>query len=121
MCDAHPTLMKGSFTVGTATTPPPAPKPQKLLATVGPKRKITLKTAAGGRVKQLTAGPFKITVKDLTKSDNFHLFGAGVNKRTGVRFHGTVTWSVKFRTGKVTYRSDAHKSLAGSFRVLGSA
>ena len=31
---------------------------------------------------------------DLTKADNFHLIAAGVNRKTGVAFRGTATWTV---------------------------
>ena len=116
MCDAHPTLA-GSFTSGTATTPPP-PKPiKKLVAQVGPKRTITVKTSSGARVRSTAAGKYRLTVKDLTRTDNFHLVGRGVNKRTGVKAKGTSIWTVTLRAGKVTYRSDAHKALHGSFTV----
>jgi hypothetical protein len=114
-CDFHPTLLRGSFTAGTVTTPPPV---KKLVAQVGPKATISLKTAAGARVKQLTAGAYSIKVKDLTNSDNFHLTAAGVNKKTGVKFRGTTTWKLNLAAGKGTYRSDAHRRLHGSFLVV---
>jgi len=117
VCDAHPTIMKGSFTAGSVVAPPP-PKPvKKLVAQVGPKRTITVKTSSGGRVKSTAAGKYKLTVKDLSKTDNFHLTGAGVNKKTGVKSKGTSTWNVTLRAGKVTYRSDAHTTLRGTFTV----
>jgi len=117
-CDAHPTQMHGSFTVGTVT-PPPAVK--KLFAQVGPKRAISVKNAAGARVKRVTAGKYSLRVKDLTKSDNFHLTAPGINKKTGVKFRGTVTWKFTLRPGKATYRSDAHRLLRGSFLVVAAA
>jgi plastocyanin len=113
-CDAHPTTMRGSFTAGVVTTPP---LPKKLVAQVGPRRTISLKTPSGARVKQLTAGRYSIRVKDLTKADNFHLVAPGANRRTGVKSRVAATWSVTLRTGSGTYRSDAHKRLHGSFRV----
>ena len=111
-CDAHPTIMKGSFHVGPL---PPAPK--KLSAKVGPKRTISLKSASGAAVKTLKAGAYKISVRDASKSDNFHLVGPGVNKKTGVKFRGAVTWSLKLKAGKHTFRSDAHKKLRRAFMV----
>jgi len=114
-CDAHPTLMRGSFTAGLVATPPP---PKKLVAQVGPKQVISLKTASGGRVKQLTAGRYSIRVKDLTKADNFHLVAPGANRRTAVKSRSTATWNVTLRAGSGTFRSDAHKRLHGSFRVV---
>lgn len=118
ICDAHPTLLRGSFTSGTVVTPPPV---KKLVAQIGPKTTISLKTASGARVKRLTAGAYSIKVKDLTKSDNFHLTAVGVNKKTGVKFRGTRTWKVTFAAGKGTYRSDAHKRLRASFVVVAAS
>jgi plastocyanin len=117
-CDAHPTSMRGSFTSGTVVTPPPV---KKLVAQVGPKRTISLKNASGARVKSLAAGKYKITVKDLTKADNFHLIAPGVNRKTGVAFRGTSTWTVTFRVGAGKYRSDAHRALHGGFTVIATA
>jgi hypothetical protein len=109
LCDAHPTVMRGSFTSGTVTTPPPV---KKLVAQVGPKSAIILKTPAGA---------YSITVKDLTKSDNFHLIAPGVNRKTGVKFRGTTTWKATLRAGKGAYRSDAHQRLRGSFLVVAAS
>lgn len=110
-CDVHAS-MHGSFRVGPAPPPPP-----KLNGQVGPKKTISLKTAAGSSVKALAAGTYKIVVRDSTKTDNFHLLGPGVSKRTGVRSRGTSTWTVTFRAGKYVYRSDAHPKLRKTFTV----
>jgi hypothetical protein len=115
-CDAHPSIMRGSFHVGPL---PPAPK--KLNGKVGPKRTITLKTASGAAVKTLKAGAYKIAIRDATKADNFHLLGPGVNRKTGVKFRGGVTWTLKLKAGKHTFRSDAHKKLRRTFRVTPAA
>jgi hypothetical protein len=114
VCDAHPTVMRGSFTAGTVVAPPPV---KKLTAQVGPKRSIIVKSSSGARVKKLAAGKYKLTVKDLSKVDNFHLSSGGVNRKTGVKTRGTVVWTVTFRAGKVAYRSDAHRLLRGAFVV----
>jgi len=114
-CDLHPTSMRGSFTAGLVTIPP---APKKLVAQVGPKQSISLKTASGARVKQLTAGRYSIRVKDLTKADNFHLVAPGANRRTAVKSRSTATWNVTLRAGSGTFRSDAHRRLHGSFRVI---
>jgi plastocyanin len=118
LCDAHPTSMLGSFTSGTVVAPPPV---KKLVAQVGPKRTISIKTASGARVKSLAAGKYKITVKDLTKADNFHLIAPGVNRKTGVASRGTTIWTVTFRIGAAKYRSDAHRTLRGGFTVIRTA
>ena len=115
LCDVHPTSMRGSFTAGLVTTPPP---PKKLVAQVGPRRTISLKTGSGARVKQLTAGRYNIAVRDRTKSDNFHLIAPGANRRTGVKARSTAIWKVTLRAGSGTYRSDAHRRLRGSFKVV---
>jgi hypothetical protein len=112
-CDPHFTTLHGNFTAGT---PPVIPK---LNGRVGPGRTISLKTSAGARVKSLVAGRYTVVVNDRTKADNFHLSGQGVNRKTGIGFRGTASWTVSFTAGKVyRYRSDAHRALAGSFRAI---
>jgi hypothetical protein len=112
-CDVHPVQIHKTFTAGVIPVTP------KLSGTVGPGKTISLKTSAGVRAKTVLAGTYKITVKDLTKKDNFHLTGQGVNKKTGVKTRGTVTWTVALVAGKTyRYRSDAHPKIAGSFVVL---
>jgi hypothetical protein len=69
------------------------------------------------KVKRLTAGRYRITVRDLTRADNFHLIGGGVNRKTAIKAKSKVVWTVSFRSGPIRYRSDAHKKLAGSFSV----
>ena len=113
-CDAHPLTMRGSFTSGTLTPPV-----KKLFGTVGPRRTISLRTASGARARRLTAGRYRITVRDLTSTDNFHLIAPGVNRKTSVRARLKVVWTVRLRAGKGRYRSDAHRSLRGSFTIVG--
>lgn len=110
-CDAHPTIMKGSFHVGAL--PPP---PVKLTGKVGPKKTISLKKGASA-VKALVAGRYKIAVSDLTKADNFHLSGPGVNKKTGIKAKSSTSWTVTLKPGKYTFRSDATKKLRRTFSV----
>jgi hypothetical protein len=125
VCDAHPTTMKGSFTVGTpaptTTAPPPTPAPKpaatKLAASVGPGHSIALGTSDGSALSGLSAGPVTIVVRDRSKTDNFHLSGPGLSVSTGVTFRGTRTWKVTLRAGRYTYRSDPHPVLHGSFSV----
>lgn len=111
-CDAHPGTMKGTLGAGPAPPPPP-----KLTGRVGPGKVLSLKTAAGTAVKSLAAGTYKLTVRDSTKADNFHVLGKGVNKRTGVKFKGSATWTVSFKAGVYTVRSDASKKLRRTFKV----
>jgi plastocyanin len=117
-CDPHAGVMHGSFTVGMVTAPPP---PAKLKASVGPGRRIAVRTANGTKLT-LLSGTTKtvITVNDRSRVDNFHLRGPGVNKATGVRFRGRVTWRLTLRPGAYVYRSDAHRLLRGTFTVTAS-
>jgi hypothetical protein len=99
--------MKGSFTVGVVPTPSPL---QKLSGAVGPGSKISFTRSA-------KAGRTRITVRDRSAADNFHLLGPGVNRKTGVKARMTVTWTVTLRAGTYTFRSDAHAKLKGTTKV----
>jgi hypothetical protein len=113
VCDAHAAQMRGSFTVGTAPPPPPA-QPTRLTGSVGPGRSITVRDSAG-RISTIDAGAVILTISDRTKTHNFHLTGPGVNRKTGVKFRGRVTWRLTLRPGRYTYRSDKSAKLRGSF------
>ncbi len=124
-CDAHPSMMFGSFGAGNVPTPPPPPPPppptppppttktSKLTATVGPGATISQKNKVSALIPP---GPATITVNDKSAKDNFHLTGPGVNKKTGIAAKTTTTWKVTLKAGKkYTYRSDAHSSLKKTF------
>ncbi|HKD34611.1 MAG TPA: hypothetical protein VKB73_14295 [Gaiellaceae bacterium] len=111
-CDAHPTIMKGTFRVGAA--PPPTPK---LSGKVGPGSTISLKKGSA-IVKSVSAGTYKIAVRDSSTKDNFHLMGPGVSKKTSVKGTGSFSWKVALKVGTYTYRSDAHKKLKRKFKVV---
>jgi plastocyanin len=127
VCDPHSNSMRGQFAVGTATLPPPpAPPPpapprarvKTLTATVGPGATITLKQGAR-KVSRLTAGRYRIVVRDRSHMHNFHLIGPRVNKKTRVAAHGNVTWTLTLRKGRYRYVCDPHKAvMKGSFRVI---
>jgi plastocyanin len=97
--------------LGQAATP-------RLVGEVGPGFSIEV-TKAGKDVKTLKPGTYKIKVQDKASIHNFHLFGPGLNKKTGVSFTGTTTWTIKLKKGKYTYQCDPHASngMKGSFRV----
>ena len=102
-CDPHSSQMKGSFTVGTVTAPPPPPpptKPTKLTATLSAASASTL-----GPLQAAAPGKFLVTVRDRSTKDGFRLAGPGVAKSTGARFTGTVTWAVTLRAGTYSYGS----------------
>lgn len=104
VCDAHSSQMRGYFLAGALT-------PIAFTGSVGPKKSISLKP------KSALPGPAIVTVNDRSKTDNFHLTGPGVNKKTGVKTRGKVTWTVTLRPGVYSYRSDKTKKLRGSFVV----
>ena len=118
-CDPHPVDMRGAFAVGTARLPTRPPPPRRLVATVGPRFLISLRTASGARVRALPAGRYTIVVRDRSRRHNFHLVGRGVNRRTGVRFTGTVRWTVTLAHGaRYRFFCDPHaRRMRGSFRV----
>jgi plastocyanin len=123
VCNPHAATMRGTFTVGTPppATPPAAPaaQPGRLNATVGPGFTIGVRTAAGRAARSVKAGRYRVAVRDRSPIHNFHLRGPGVNRRTAVRFVGSVTWSVTLRRGS-TYRfvCDPHaRTMRGSLRA----
>ena len=98
--------------LGQAATP-------RLVGEVGPG--FTIEVTKGGKdVKTLKAGTYKIKVEDKASIHNFHLFGPSLNKKTGVPFKGTVTWTIKLKKGRYTYQCDPHHAsgMKGTFRVI---
>jgi len=81
------------------------------VGSVGPRRTISLKP------KSALPGPATIVVNDRSTTDNFHLSGPGVNKKTSVRMRGRVTWSATLAPGLYTYRSDKTRKLRGTLIV----
>jgi hypothetical protein len=113
-CDEHPTTMKGKFTVGAVTTPPPpttAPA-TALAASIGPGAKIRLQPSSG-----LSAGKFRIKVSDRSATDGFRLAGPGVTRSTSAKFKGSVTWTVTLKAGKYTFGSVRNPKLRRTFTV----
>ncbi len=113
VCDVHATTMHGLFTGGTTpppttTTPTPAAKP--LTLRIGPGRTL----AAPAR---LAKGRYAITVRDASATDNLHLKGSGVDRKTGVTFKGQARWTVTLKPGSYRVFSDAHHTLARTIRV----
>ena len=116
LCDIHPSTMVKTFRVGTP--PPPAPVRPKLLATVGPKATISLRSATGAVLRTVKAGTYSIVVRDRSKVHNFHLVGKGVNRRSTLAGATTVTWTVKLQAGVLRFYSDkAPKTVKGSVTV----
>ncbi len=106
-CEPHFRTMFGSFFVTAAPAEPSTPKVGKLAARVA--ARISLVPTAVG------PGRYAITVRDTSAAKNFHLVGPGVNRRTGKRFRGTVTWTVTLAQGRYRFGSDP--KLTGVLRV----
>ena len=125
VCDPHPSQMVRVFPVGNpppvpVPTPTPTPKPvPKLLATVGPRNTISLRSGTGAVLHHgVKAGTYSIVVRDRSKVHNFHLVGKGVNKRSTLAGVGTTTWKLKLAKGTLRFYSDkAPKTVKGSVRV----
>ena len=125
VCDPHPSQMVRVFPVGNpppvpVPTPTPTPKPvPKLLATVGPRNTISLRSGAGAVLHHgVKAGTYSIVVRDRSKVHNAHLVGIGVNRKSGLAATGTLTWKVKLSGGLLRFFSDrSPKTVRGSVRV----
>ena len=88
-----------------------------LVATVGSGSQVTLRSPSGQGIARLRPGTYRILVSDKSRTQNFHLVGPGINKRSGIAYVGRTTWKLKFQPGVYRYGSD----LAGkmkSFRVV---
>ncbi len=117
LCDVHPSSMRRTFASGSPPAPPVAAP--KLLATVGPENTISLRSASGAALKTLKAGTYSIAVRDRSKLHNFHLVGAGVNRKTGLAATVTVTWKVTLGAGALRFYSDRSPAgVRGSIRVI---
>lgn len=104
VCDAHASVMRGYLLAGNVAT-------TSLAGSVGPRKTISLKP------KSALPGPAAIAVNDRSATDNFHLSGPGVNRKTGVKTRVRATWSVNLVPGVYTYRSDKTKKLRGTLIV----
>jgi NitT/TauT family transport system substrate-binding protein len=77
---------------------------------------ISMKTA-GVVAKRLDPGSYLVVVSDKSKTDNFHLKGPGVDKRTSVAGTGVFRWKLHLGPGRYTFSSDKTRRLHGSFTV----
>jgi plastocyanin len=85
---------------------------------VGPGFSIEVKKG-NKDLETIKAGTYKLKVEDKGSIHNFHLFGPGLNKKTGVPFTGETTWTIKLKPGRYTYQCDPHASsgMKGHFKV----
>ena len=70
-----------------------------------------------GNRQDAAAGDYTFVVTDRSATQNFHLKGPGLNKTTGTRQVGRLSFTTKLAKGRYTYSSDAKPSLRGSFTV----
>ena len=97
---------------------PAQAKTAGLTGEVGPGFTIEVKKG-NTDLKTTKAGTYKIKVEDKASIHNFHLFGPGLNKKTGVSFKGETTWTIKLKPGRYTYQCDPHaaRGMKGHFKV----
>jgi hypothetical protein len=96
-CSPHFETMFGRLLVVAAQAPP------------APTGKLSAKVTASAvsvSAKSVTAGAYKLTVVDRSRTRNFHLVGSGVDRRTSKKFTGTVTWRLQLDEGKYRFGSD---------------
>jgi len=93
-------------------------KTAMLTGEVGPGFSIEVKKGSND-LKSIKAGTYKIKVEDKASIHNFHLFGPGLNKKTGVSFTEETTWTIKLKPGRYTYQCDPHHAsgMIGHFKV----
>ena len=113
-CEPHWQTMNGAFFVA-ADMPPPPPPPASV-----PLPLLRAGVTAGGKAfisrRSVRAGRYRVLVQDRSRRANFHLAGRGVNRRSGMRFTGRATWTVRLARGTYRFGSDP-EPLAGRLRV----
>jgi hypothetical protein len=92
-----------------------------LFGTVSRTGRLVLKDGDARQVRIVRAGVYALTVRDRSNRHNFHFAGTdpGVNRRTGIRFVGTVTWNFRLVPGVYRCYSDRRPSGGLSLRVTG--
>ena len=80
-----------------------------LTGTVGPGFTISMNK------KTVRAGTYVITIRDLASIQDFHLTGAGIDKKTSVPGNGTTKWTVKLKRGTYHFVCDPHRTIMHGF------
>jgi hypothetical protein len=113
-CEPHWQTMNGAFFVA-AGVPPPPPPPASVPLPV-----LRAGVTAGGKAfisrRSVRAGRYRVLVQDRSRRANFHLAGRGVNRRSGMRFTGRATWTLRLARGTYRFGSDP-EPLEGRLRV----
>ena len=76
----------------------------KLAAIVSSAGAVSL--AKGAKVTTLSAGVYRVVVRDRAAGANFHLTGPGVDRKTSITRKSSTTWRVTLKSGRYTYQSD---------------
>jgi hypothetical protein len=114
---ARRSLLLGAVLV-IALALPPLAAARPFEGTVGPGATITLKRPNGAALKHASPGFHRFAISDRSGFHNFHLYGPGVARKTGIAFVGSRTWRVTLQVGTYRFRCDAHpKTMRGSFTV----
>jgi hypothetical protein len=95
-CSPHFDVMNGHFSV-VATAPPATVETLSAKVTSG---------AVSISARSVSAGTYKLTVVDRSRSRNFHIAGPGVNRKTGKLFTGSVTWRLELGAGRYKFGND---------------
>jgi hypothetical protein len=111
-------LLVVSVALLSALAVPAIAAAKPLEGTVGPGATITLKHANGSPVRHAHPGPRAFVIDDLSTVHDFHLYGPGVARKTGIAFTGERRWRVALRVGTYRFRCDAHpRTMHGHFAV----
>lgn len=111
-------LLREDFKAGQLPPPASTPSRSTLNAQVGPGATIAVRTRAGVKVSRVRVGQYEIRVSDRSRTDNFHLTGQGIDRRTRASFVGSAVWNVRLVRGAYRFRSDAHaRMMSGTFEV----
>src|SRR5262245_26268171 len=81
--------------------------------------RVSLLDAAGRSITTIPAGSYVITLQDKSKLQNFQVVGPSpaTRKTTGIRFVGTVRWTLTLPAGTYRYYSNGSPTSTISFRV----
>ena len=66
----------------------------------------------------VAAMPYTFIVSDRSAKQNFHLQGPGLNKKTGTKQVGRLSFTTNLAKGTYKYSSDANPKLKGTFKVV---
>jgi hypothetical protein len=86
-----------------------SPPSSVLSASVGG-RMLSFRTSFGQTVTALENGTDKVAVTDTSANAGFYLVGRTLDKRSGRRFEGHVTWNLLLRPGAYHYGYDSPSS-----------